>query len=179
MNSSGGSNVIDSTGQCSTRRVYRERNTGTRVFLWFLMLLVATTTVIVKKEETDRWWPWVIMVCVFALLFSGLLLVWREVTVDAEAQAVREARRFLGVLTVWKRQRNLREFAAVRSQRVEVENRGSRRVCCDVCLVAGAGAGKRLDVQRVEMKEDGGCPEGIAIGQDLAQLTGLPFEDKT
>ena len=82
------------------------------------------------------------------------------------------------MLTVWKRQRSLREFAAVRSQRVEVVTKGNRRVYCDVYLVAAAGAGKRLDVERFEMGEEGGSPEGVAVGQDLAQLTGLPFEDK-
>ena len=179
MKISGHSDVIDSAGQCSTHRVYRERNTGRRVFGWFLMLLVTATVTLVKKEDKEPWWPWIIFLCVLATLSSGLFVVWREVTVDAAAQATREAWRLFGMLTVWRRQRSLREFTSVRSQRVEVVTKGNRRVCCDIYLVAEAGAGKRLEVERVEMGEEGSCPEGVAIGQGLAQLTGLPFEDKT
>ena len=84
-----------------------------------------------------------------------------------------------GVLTVWRRKRSLREFASVRSQRVEVVTKGNRRDVCDVYLVPAAGADKRLDVERFETGKEGGCPEGIAAGRGRAQLTGLPFEDKT
>ena len=178
MRTSSRSDVVDRAGYCSTHRVYRERNTGTRVFVWFAMLLVAATVTLVKKEDKEPWWPWIIFLCVLATLSSGLFVVWREVTVDAPAQVTREAWRLFGVLTVWRRQRSLREFASVRSQRVEVVTKGNRRVVCDVYLVAGPGAAKRLEVERVEMGEAGDCPEGIAIARDLAQLTGLPFEDK-
>ena len=70
------------------------------------------------------------------------------------------------------------EFAAVRSQRVEVISKGGRQVYCDVYLIPAAGAGKRLEVERFEMGEEGGSPEGVAVGLDLARLTSLPFEDK-
>jgi len=178
MNTSDHSNANDSARLRSTRRAYRERNAGTSVLFAFLLLLIPATVVIVKKEEKDPWWPWILFLSVFVVLFPALLLVWREVTVDVEAQVTREAWRLLGVLTVWKRQRSLGEFAAVRSQRVEVVAKGDRRVYCDVYLVAAVGAAKRLDVERFEMGEEGGSPEGVAVGLDLARLTGLPFEDK-
>ena len=178
MNTSDHTHANDSAGQPLTHRVYRERNRGRNVFGAFFLLLVSATFVFAGIVQEESLWAWIIFAC-----FLGALaiwsLVWRDVTVDAAAGVVRESWRFFGRLTVWKRQRSLGEFAAVRSQRVEVVRKGDRRVYCDVYLVAGVGNGKRLDVERLEMGEEGGCPEGIAVGRDLAQLTGLPFEDRT
>jgi len=171
------SNANDSASQSLTHRVYRERNRGRNVFGAFFLLLVSATFVIAGIVREESLWVWIIFAC-----FLGALaiwsLVWRDVTVDAAAGVVSEAWRFFGRLTVWKRQRGLGEFAAVRSQRVEVVAKGDRRVYCDVYFVAAAGAGKRLDVERFEMGQEGGSPEGVAVGLDLARLTGLPFEDK-
>ena len=49
MSTSDHSDAIDSAGQRSTHRVYRERNTGNKVFGSFFMLLVAATVVFVEK----------------------------------------------------------------------------------------------------------------------------------
>ncbi len=178
MNSSEHSAVMDSAGQNSTRQVYREQNTGIRVFAACVAVLMTATVVMVEKPDKNPWWPWIVFPGAVAALISGMFLVWREVTVDAEARITREAWRLFGVLTIWRRQRSLREFAAVRSQRVEVVTKGNRRIVCDVYLVAVPGAGKRLDVERFDMAEEGGSPKGIAVGRDLAQLTGLAFEDR-
>ena len=178
MNASNPSGGIHSVDQRLSQRLFRQRNSGRNVSVAFLFLLTIATFVIVGREREEPAWAWMIFVCLFGSLAVGSL-VWREVTVDAEARVTLESWCLLGVLPMWKRQRNLREFAAVRSQRVEVVRKGDRRVYCDVYLVAGVGNGKRLDVERLEMGEEGGCPEGIAVGRDLAQLTGLPFEDKT
>ena len=168
----------NSAVQCSTRRVYRERNTGTKVFASVLVLLVAVVLVIVRKQGNEPWWPYIIGFGVMAALVAGMLLVWREVTVDGEAQVTREAWRLVGMLTVWRRQRNLREFASVRSQRVEVVHKGDRRTVCDVYLMTGSGPDRRLEIERFEMGRADDCPNAIEVGRDLAQITGLPFEDK-
>jgi len=177
MNKPDYSNANDPMRQRLTCRVYRESNTGKSLFVSFFSLLVAVLFVIAGWVREDPWWQWTIIACLFGTVAIGAL-VWRDVTVDAAAGVVREAWRFFGRLTVWKRQRSIREFAAVRSQRVEVETKGTRRVYCEVYFVPATGAGERLDVERVEMGEEGGSPEGTAVGRDLARLTGLPFEDK-
>jgi hypothetical protein len=177
MNTSDQSNANDSARQRLTCRVYRERNTGRNVSVAFFLLLVSATFVFAGIVQEESLWACVILACGFGAVAIGAL-VWRDVTVDLAAGVIREAWRFCGVLTVRKRQRSLGEFAAVRSQRVEVVAKGERRVYCDVYLVAAAGAGKRLDVGRFAMGEEGDSPEGVAVGLDLARLTGLPFEDK-
>lgn len=177
MNGSDHTNSNDSASQRFTHRVYRERNTGRSVFCAFFLLLVSAAFVFAGIVREESLWAWIIFACFLGAL-AIWLLIWRDVTVDAAAGVVREAWRFFGRLTVWKRQRSVREFAAVRSQRVEVVTKGNRRVYCDVYFVAAAGAGERLDVERIEMGEEGGSPEGTAVGRDLARLTGLPFEDK-
>ena len=178
MLSSSHSDLTEAAAQRLTHRVYRERFTGRRLLGVFLFLLAAVTFAVVSRDREEPLWVRILIPCFFVALALGLFLL-REVTVDAAEEVVREAWRFFGRLTVWKHQRSLREFAAVRSQRVEVVTKGDRRVYCDVYLSPAAGAGKRLDVERFEMGEESGSPEGIAVGIDLARLTGLPFEDKT
>jgi hypothetical protein len=144
-----------------------------------MVLLVAAVLVIVSKKGNEPWWPYIIGFGVMAALVAGMLLVWREVTVDGEAQVTREAWRLVGMLTVWRRQRNLREFASVRSQRVEVVHKGDRRTVCDIYLMTESDPRKRLEIERFEMGTADACPEANEVGLDLARLAGLPFEDKT
>ena len=176
MDGSGSVNVIDSKGRCLNHRVYRE-SIGRRPLGALLLLLVGGTIAILWGQGEIKFWPGTTFPCLLAVVFL-LLFVLRQVTIDAQAQVALEEWRFAGKLTMRKRQRNLRDFAAVRSQRVEVVTKGDRRVYCDVYLVPKAGEGTRLEIERFEMGEEGGCPDGIAVGQDLARLTGLPFEDK-
>ena len=177
MNTSDHSNANDSEGRSLTRRVYREQFTGRKLLGVFLILLSAAAIAVASRVKEHPLWLSALFPCLLIALTIRLFLL-REVTVDAAAGVAHETWRLLGVLPVRKRQRSLRKFAAVRSQRVEVISRGDRQVYCDVYLVPAAGAGKRLDVERFDMEEADSSPEGSAVGRDLAQLTGLPFEDK-
>lgn len=178
MKSSNRSIANDSTGPRATRRVYREGIMGWRVPVAAGCLLAVGLLAITRDELT----VWGTFMFWLMSLMALLLLLLPEVTVDAEAGVVREAWRFLGVLTTYKRERSLRQFTAIQSQRLQVRcNRGlyhARRVYCAVYLMAGAGAGEYVEIGKFKMGKDSGCPEGIAVGQDLARLTGLPFEDR-
>ena len=177
MKTSDRSDGINSTVQHSTCRVYRERIMGGRLLgACLLMLAGATITILWALGETE-FWANLLFLCAIAAVILSLFFL-REVTVDAEARLVTETWRFFGKLPVWKRQRSLREFAVVRSQRVEILHKGNRRVVCDVSLLAESESGNRLDIERFEMGKTGGCREATEVGGDLAQLTGLPFEDK-
>ena len=177
MNTAAHSNANDPGGRSLTRRAYPEQFTGRKLLGVFLILLSAAAIAVASRAKEHPLWLSALFPCLIVALTIRLFLL-REVTVDAAAGVTHETWRLLGVLPVRKRQRSLREFAAVRSQRVEVLSRGDRHVYCDVYFVPAAGAGKRLDVERFDMEEADTSPEGAALGRDLAQLTGLPFEDK-